>query len=85
MASYRHKIALALYRGVVNYFRSYPPVASALYEEKKIRHYAVLKGDTLSHIAAQFSTSIVAIKKANQLSSSQLRIGQQLLIPPMQA
>jgi len=43
--------------------------------------YKVKSGDSLSKIAAQHKTSVKAIQQANQLSNSQLKIGQQLIIP----
>lgn len=43
--------------------------------------YIVKKGDTLSHIAARYGTSVTRIKNANGLSSTLIRIGQKLRIP----
>lgn len=43
--------------------------------------YKVKSGDSLSKIAAHHKTSVKAIQQANQLSNSQLKIGQQLIIP----
>lgn len=43
--------------------------------------YIVKKGDTLSHIAARYGTSVTRIKSANGLSSTMIRIGQKLRIP----
>lgn len=43
--------------------------------------YKVKSGDTLGAIAKRFGTSIAAIQSANNLKSSQLRIGQSLSIP----
>ena len=43
--------------------------------------YTVVKGDTLSSIAARFGTTVVALQKANGLTSTKLRVGQVLTIP----
>lgn len=43
--------------------------------------YKVKSGDTLGAIAKRFGTSVAAIQSANNLKSSQLRIGQSLSIP----
>jgi membrane-bound lytic murein transglycosylase D len=43
--------------------------------------YKVKSGDSLSKIAAAHKTSVKAIQQANQLSNSQLKIGQLLIIP----
>lgn len=43
--------------------------------------YTVQKGDSLYSIATKFGTSVDAIKKANNLGTNMLAIGQKLLIP----
>ncbi|MBU1618332.1 MAG: LysM peptidoglycan-binding domain-containing protein [Gammaproteobacteria bacterium] len=43
--------------------------------------YKVKSGDSLSKIAATHKTSVKALQRANNLSSSQLKIGQMLTIP----
>lgn len=43
--------------------------------------YTVKKGDTLSHIAARYNTSVATIKRANNLKSDLIKIGQTLQIP----
>ncbi|NPA32691.1 MAG: LysM peptidoglycan-binding domain-containing protein [Aquificae bacterium] len=43
--------------------------------------YKVKKGDTLSTIAKRFGTSVSAIKRANNLRSNRIRVGQKLKIP----
>ncbi len=47
--------------------------------------YRVRSGDTLSGIAHKFGTRVSEIQKLNHLKGSNLRIGQQLLIPGQQA
>lgn len=45
--------------------------------------YRVRPGDSLSHIASRFGTSVSAIQRANGLrSANRIRAGQELLIPP---
>jgi LysM repeat protein len=43
--------------------------------------YTVKRGDTLSSIAAAYRTSVNKLKKANGLTSSLIRVGQELVIP----
>lgn len=43
--------------------------------------YSVVSGDTLSHLALKFNSKVSVIKRANQLSSNRLKIGQTLFIP----
>lgn len=43
--------------------------------------HTIKRGESLSVIARQYSTTVSVIKKANQLSSNQIRAGRHLLIP----
>ena len=44
-------------------------------------NYIVKKGDTLYSIARSNNTTVSALKEANQLTSDQLKVGQELIIP----
>ncbi|WP_417614556.1 LysM peptidoglycan-binding domain-containing protein [Oceanisphaera sp.] len=50
-------------------------------ERKSFRHYQVKSGDSLGRIAQRNGTSIQAIRQANNLSGSRIRIGQTLMLP----
>ncbi len=56
---------------------------SALPKAQRLRwqRHTIQPGQTLSHIALQYRTTVAEIKKANQLGSDQLRTGRHLLIP----
>ncbi len=56
-----------------------PGVSVATYSQP--RSHKVKRGDTLSEIAQKYGSSISAIKKANQLNSNTVRLGQVLKIP----
>lgn len=43
--------------------------------------YTVRQGDTLSHIARRYQTTVTALKRANHLSSDLIRVGQKLYLP----
>ena len=45
------------------------------------RKYLVKPGDTLSHLALRFQTTVKGIQKANGLKGDLIRIGQTLIIP----
>jgi len=47
---------------------------------KWLRH-KVQRGDTLSHIAQRYDTTVPALREANQLRGNSIRGGQQLIIP----
>jgi membrane-bound lytic murein transglycosylase D len=49
--------------------------------KNKLITYFVRKGDTMSDLSEWFSLSIQSIKKANQLKSNSLRVGQKLQLP----
>ncbi|WP_188629834.1 LysM peptidoglycan-binding domain-containing protein [Oceanisphaera marina] len=50
-------------------------------ERKSYQHYQVRGGDSLGRIAQRHGTSIQAIRQANNLSSSTIRVGQALMLP----
>jgi len=84
---YRKKMASQIFKGVRAYFDDKPPVGTYLAWVKngkqngRSKEYIIASGDTLSGIAVEYNTSVAAIKKANKLSSSRIRVGQRLKIP----
>ncbi|WP_299775397.1 N-acetylmuramoyl-L-alanine amidase [uncultured Pseudoteredinibacter sp.] len=84
---YRKKMASQIFKGVRTYFDDKPPVGTYLAWVKngkqngRSKEYIIASGDTLSGIAVEYKTSVAAIKKANKLSSSRIRVGQRLKIP----
>lgn len=75
---YQSKLARSILKGISHYFKEHPPQDSAMAQH--IQMYKVVRGDTLSGIAYKFKVSMASIKKANHLSSNQLKIGQKLEI-----
>ncbi len=60
-------------------------VANAIYDYlKRVNIYVVQSGDSLYKIAEKFNTTVDAIKELNNLTSNNLSIGQELLIPSKQ-
>jgi len=45
------------------------------------KNHSIIKGDTLSGIASRYGTSVTALRKANNLSGSNIRAGKDLRIP----
>ena len=83
---YQKKMAGAIFKGLKNYFYSYPVVntyiASVVEAKRKLRSYKVVSGDTLSGIAQRFSTSVKRLQTANKMTSkSVLLVGKTLIIP----
>lgn len=82
-ASYRRRMARAIHRGIVRWFREHPPTGSLLaYErEQGEREYTIVRGDTLSAIALRFNTSVAQLKRYNALDDNRIAVGQTLRIP----
>ena len=82
-ASYRRRMAAAIHEGIVAWFQGHPPTGTLLayQREQGLREYIIVRGDTLSGIAARFNTSVASIKRFNELSGNQILIGQTLRIP----
>jgi N-acetylmuramoyl-L-alanine amidase len=86
--SEQKKVAQAIRRGIVRYFEASPPPNTQLYVQTRgegastaARSYRVKKGDNLSKIAANNGVSLDRLRRANNLSSDNIRIGQRLIIP----
>ena len=92
-ASYRKKLARAIFNGVNSYFKQYPTPGTIYakdYEIKPLKktivwkdtqRHKVARGDTLSGISKRYRISVSAIKKANKLKSNTLYLGKVLQIP----
>jgi len=80
---YRRRMAQAIHRGIVQWFREHPPTGSLLAYERDqgAREYTIVSGDTLSGIAVRFNTSVALIKQHNDLRNSRILVGQTLRIP----
>jgi N-acetylmuramoyl-L-alanine amidase len=82
---YQQRLAMALGKGIVQYFNSHPPRGTWLADMKNDidvnQRYRVRSGDNLSLIAFRHKTTIRELIKLNKLSSERLRVGQLLLLP----
>ena len=77
---HQQKLARAIYNGVRQYFINNPLDNTLLANQESIE-YVVKSGDSLSVLAERYGTTVNAIKRENNLTSSMLRIGQKLTIP----
>lgn len=78
--SHQDKLARAIFRGTVDYFKAAPPAGTYLASVRRSEH-KVKRGESLSVIAQRYNTTVAMLKKENKLKSSQVRIGQVLKIP----
>jgi N-acetylmuramoyl-L-alanine amidase len=82
-ADYQQRMAKAIYNGLDQYYSEHPPEGTLLAKvmrEEPLR-YTVARGDTLSEIAAQYKVSMSKIMRYNKMSSSVIRVGQEIAIP----
>jgi N-acetylmuramoyl-L-alanine amidase len=80
---YRKRMAAAIHRGIVGWFRRHPPPDSLLAYQRgqRGREYTIVRGDTLSGIAQRFNVSVALLQEYNALANTRIRIGQTLRIP----
>ncbi|MCL1129815.1 N-acetylmuramoyl-L-alanine amidase [Shewanella sairae] len=77
---HQNNVANAIHKGVLKYFEANPPVNSLLASKSSVEH-KVRSGESLSVIAQRYQISVTRLKKANNLKSNSIRIGQKLIIP----
>ncbi|WP_439101588.1 N-acetylmuramoyl-L-alanine amidase [Congregibacter sp.] len=82
-ASYRKRMAKAIHRGIVQWFRAHPPPGSLLatLRDAGEREYVIVGGDTLSGIAQRFNVNVNLLSQYNNLRNSKILVGQTLRIP----
>ena len=81
--AYQRKMAQAIFQGIKQYFDAQPPIGTLLASRQvhsKIVH-VISRGDTLSEIAQQYRVSMQAIQSYNNLKSTNVRVGQRIVIP----
>ena len=78
---HQEKLSRAIADGIEKYFLEDPPVGTLLAAKEKTTNYLVKKGDTLSQIAIEFGVTTKTIRQINSLTTSQIKIGQKLVIP----
>ncbi|MBV7316746.1 N-acetylmuramoyl-L-alanine amidase [Shewanella sp. NIFS-20-20] len=77
---HQERLAKAIHSGLVRYFEANPPEGS-LFAANISRKHKVARGESLSVIAQRYQVSVSNLKKANNLKSDVVRVGQQLTIP----
>ncbi|MCH8529494.1 MAG: N-acetylmuramoyl-L-alanine amidase [Saccharospirillum sp.] len=84
-AAHRRQLATAVRTGIVNWFGRNPPPGTLIAWQQRnaneTRRYTVVRGDTLSAIAARNGTSVNRLREINQLDGTAIRVGQVILIP----
>ncbi len=87
-ASHQQALARSITAGVKQFFQQNPPQGTYiawLRDNGKLamgpREHTVRPGESLSMLSARYDMSMAALRSANNLSSDELRVGQQLKIP----
>lgn len=78
-ARYQQKVANAIFRGLRDFFVANPPPGTLFAQHGG--DYIVRRGDTLSHLAQRWGTTVAAIRKTNNLRGNTLEVGQRIIIP----
>lgn len=81
-SAYRQKLAQSIFDGVKQHFKGSPPDGS-LWAKWKQEHrtHKVRSGESLSLLAQRYKVRVSTLKKANNLNTDVVRIGQVLTIP----
>tara|TARA_R110002167_G_scaffold118143_4_gene294506 strand:+ start:5702 stop:7069 length:1368 start_codon:yes stop_codon:yes gene_type:complete len=81
-AKHRQKIAQSIFDGIKNHFKRTPPDGSLWAKLKKEhRTHQVRSGESLSLLAQRYNVDVDQLRKANNLRTDVVRIGQILTIP----
>jgi N-acetylmuramoyl-L-alanine amidase len=78
--TYHEDFSDAILSGLEGYFRAHAPENTIIAMNPK-KEYVIGHGDTLSEIASRHRVSLQSLRRANGLSSDNIRIGQKLVIP----
>lgn len=83
---YQNRIALAIMKGIRNYYAHQPPRNTWLaywrdHPRKGRQQYIVHRGDTLTGVSQRYQVSVAQLKQLNNLHTAYLREGQVLSIP----
>ncbi|MGB2172534.1 MAG: N-acetylmuramoyl-L-alanine amidase [Porticoccaceae bacterium] len=82
-AGYQQRMAKAIFNGLDQYYSEHPPEGTLLAKvmSSEPLRYIVARGDTLSEISAHYNVSMKKIMRYNKMSSSVIRVGQEIAIP----
>ncbi len=81
-SKHQSRLADAIFAGIKRHFKENPPDGTLWADNRpKNRTHRVERGDSLSELAQRYNVTVVNLKRANNLSSDLVRIGQVLNIP----
>ena len=77
---FQNRMATSLTKAIKSYFKKNAPAGTYYASIKELKH-KVKRGESLSLVAQNYKVSVSKIKKANNLKSDKIRVGQVLSIP----
>ena len=77
---HQQKLAKSIFDGIRNYYLDNPP-AGSYYATIATKKHTVSRGESLSVLAQRYNVSVSKLKKANNLRSNVVKVGQTLKIP----
>ncbi len=80
--AHQNKLSKAIFTGLLNYFKMNPPDGTLL-AKQKIRRHRVRAGESLSLLSVRYKVSVKQLKRANNLKSDTVFVGQLLTIPTL--
>lgn len=81
-SAYRQKLAQSIFAGIQQHFKASPPDGSLWAKWKQeTRTHRVRSGESLSLLAQRYNVPLSQLKRANNLRSDVVKIGQVLTIP----
>jgi len=81
-STYRQRLAQSVFNGLKQHFKGSPPDGSLWAKLKQQnRTHRVRSGESLSLLAQRYNVQVSTLKKANNLNTDMVRIGQVLTIP----
>lgn len=79
-AWFQNRMAASLHKAIKRYFRQNAPSGTYYASIKEVKH-KVRRGESLSLVAQNYKVSVSKLKKANNLKTDKIHVGQILSIP----
>lgn len=79
--AYQQRLSQAIFQGLKHYFLLHPPTGSRMEAMSTVGKHLVKNGESLSHIAARYHTSVAHLRSVNHLKHDTIQQGQVLVIP----
>ena len=82
-SKHQQALAQAILKGVRRYLKDHAPSDAILANLDRSSSHTIRRGETLSGIANRYQVNVVDLRKANELKTDVIRVGQILTIPAL--